>query len=126
MSHRARELGPIALRALQKESRLRVYKLLHSSLSIESIIYSRTYFAAADRFNPCTYCRANTYTNCFPSVIDALVYTYAAVGILTRLRRRRNFTLYRVRRLGRGKVASSARIRQDLWPRIYIPGRLRY
>jgi len=34
MTHRAhaRELGPIALRALQTESRLRVYKLLHSSL----------------------------------------------------------------------------------------------
>jgi len=42
MSHHARELGPIALRALQKESRLRVYKLLYSSLSIESIVFSHT------------------------------------------------------------------------------------
>ena len=39
MSHRARELGPIALCALQKESRLRVYKLL-SSLSVELIVFS--------------------------------------------------------------------------------------
>ena len=38
----ARELGPIALRALQTESRPRVYKLLHSSLSIESIVFSHT------------------------------------------------------------------------------------
>jgi len=39
MSHYARELGPIALR---KESRLRVYKLLYSFLSIESIVFSHT------------------------------------------------------------------------------------
>jgi len=60
MSHYARELGPIALRALQKESRLRVYKLLHSSLYRINRLLSYKVIAAAGRFNPCTYCRANT------------------------------------------------------------------
>ena len=69
MSHRARELGPIARRASQGDSRLLLYKLLHSSLYRINRLLSYKVIAAADRFNPCTYCRANTFFR-FDVVVD--------------------------------------------------------
>ena len=72
MSHRARELGPIARRASQGDSRLLLYKLLHSSLYRINRLLSYKVIAAADRFNPCTYRRANT---CHYAYLEALYHS---------------------------------------------------
>jgi len=59
MTNRAARYESIALCALLPCNATFVYINSSIVLSIESIIYSRTYFVAADRFTPCTYCRAN-------------------------------------------------------------------